>query len=297
MAIKRFKNYKIIRPILKGWSDDQKYYIEDERGEKLLLRVSDVSLYDKRLEEFENIKQLSKLDINMPKPIEFGTYNENKKVYSLLTWVEGDDAIEMLPKLDERTQYKLGFKAGQILEKIHTLRPTIKIQPWDKTIDIKIKKTIDFYRNCGFKIKNDDIIINYILDNEKYLKLRPITFQHGDYHLGNMIITKEGDLSIIDFNRSSYGDPWEEFDRFIFTWKENVTFARGQIEGYFKNEVPEDFFKVMSIYNARNLIASIPWSLDFGEEDLRIAVENSNLVYEAYEGFTSYIPNWYRRVK
>lgn len=295
--IKQFKKYKVIKPILKGWSDDQKYYLEAENGQKLLLRLSDISLYEKKLEEFKNLKRLSKSDINMSKPIEFGTCDENKKVYSLLTWIEGDDAIQMLPKLDEKIQYELGYKAGQILKKIHTLKPTMRIQPWNKTIDIKIKKTIDFYNNCGLRFKNDEIIINYILDNKKHLKDRPITFQHGDYHLGNMIITKEGDLGIIDFNRFSYGDPWEEYDRFVFTWKESDSFARGQIEGCFNNDIPEEFFKVMSVYNAKNLIASIPWSLNFGEEDLRIAIENANLVYETYKGFTSCIPTWYRRVK
>ncbi|WFA09074.1 phosphotransferase [Tissierella sp. Yu-01] len=286
-----------MKPILKGWSDDEKYYLEDEKGVKFLLRLTDISLYEKKLKEFENIKQLSKLDFNMSKPLEFGTCDGNKKVYSILTWIDGDDAIESLLKLSETTQYKLGYKAGQILREIHTLRPVKVIQPWEKTINIKINKTIEFYNDCGFKIEDDETIINYILDNERYLKARPITFQHGDYHLGNMIITVEGDLGIIDFNRSSYGDPWEEYDRFIFTWKESRFFARGQLDGYFDNNVPEEFFKVMSIYNARNLIASIPWSLNFGAEDLRTAVENAKLVYDAYDGFTSCIPDWYRRAK
>jgi hypothetical protein len=34
-----------------------------------------------------------------------------------------------------------------------------------------------------------------------------------------------------------------------------------------------------------------------GVEDLRTAVENAKLVYDAYDGFTSCIPDWYRRAK
>jgi aminoglycoside phosphotransferase (APT) family kinase protein len=294
MHIRKFNNYKVIKPILKGWSDDEKFYMEDDNGAKFLLRLSDISLYDKRLEEFESLKQLSELGLSISNPIEFGTLNDNKKVYSILTWIDGVDALDVVPKLSESRQYELGYNAGLILQKIQSLKPTKPIQPWNKTIGIKIKKTIEFYNNCGFKIKNDSIIIDYILSHERFLKDRPITFQHGDYHLGNMIISNESNLSIIDFNRFSFGDPWEEFDRLIFTWKESVFFARGQIDGYFNNDVPEEFFKILSIYNARNLIASIPWSLSYSDQDLEIAIVNAKLVYDSYDGFNSYIPKWYK---
>lgn len=49
--------------------------------------------------------------------------------------------------------------------------------------------------------------------NRYLLEGRPQTFQHGDYHVGNMIITKSRELGIIDLNRFDYGDPWEEFNR------------------------------------------------------------------------------------
>lgn len=57
---------------------------------------------------------------------------------------------------------------------------------------------------------NVDEDINYELLNG-----RTQSYQHGDYHVGNMIISPDNALSIIDFNRSDFGDPWEEFNRIV----------------------------------------------------------------------------------
>lgn len=35
-----------IEPIDKGWSGDKKYYVENIKGQKFLLRVSDISEYE-----------------------------------------------------------------------------------------------------------------------------------------------------------------------------------------------------------------------------------------------------------
>lgn len=44
---------------------------------------------------------------------------------------------------------------------------------------------------------------------------RPQCFQHGDYHIGNMMI-ENGKLVVIDFDRYDFGDPWEEFNRIVW---------------------------------------------------------------------------------
>lgn len=246
-------NWTKVEPILKGWSDDEKFYIEDMNGDKLLLRLSDIELYEKRKTQFHNMKHAYKLGINMSTPIEFGICSNGKKVYSLLTWVDGEDAINALALLNKAKQYELGLEAGRTLKKIHTIKPTEKLPDWEDFFQVQIDRVIESYNRCGYKIENDEDIISFIKKNKKYLAGRPMIFIHGDYHLGNMIITPEGNLGIIDFNRSGYGDPWKEFDRYIFTWGTSTEFANGQLHGYFNHNIPEEFFILMALYNARNL--------------------------------------------
>lgn len=292
--IKSYKNWEHIEHIDKGWSDDTKYLIVDKKGNKSVLRLSSIENSMKKRAEYNFVEMLSNLNINLSKPVEFGFCGNKKYVYSILTWIDGEEASIRIPILPDEKQYKLGVKAGKSLRLIHENIPALCSISWEAVYIDKINKVVDFYNKCGYKYKNAEKVIQFVKENMKYLKKRPITYQHGDFHLGNMVVTSDDDLGIIDFNRYSIGDPWEEYDRFVFTWKESRIFANGQLHGYFNGDVPDEFFHLMALYNARNLIASIPWSIPFGEKDLRIAIENADMVMNEYDEFNSYIPNWYK---
>ena len=57
----------------KGWSKDKKYLVTDEEGNKYLLRISSIELYDRKKKQFEYMKQVAALGIPMCKPISFGS--------------------------------------------------------------------------------------------------------------------------------------------------------------------------------------------------------------------------------
>ena len=45
--------WQIVKAINKGWSNDQKYYIQTTDGRELLLRTSDISQYENKKREFD----------------------------------------------------------------------------------------------------------------------------------------------------------------------------------------------------------------------------------------------------
>ena len=112
-----------------------------------------------------------------------------------------------------------------------------------------------------------------------------------------MIITSDNKLGIIDFNRCSFGDPWEEYDRFIFSWDNSIDFANGQIHGYFNNMVPDEFFRLMCFYNAINSLVSITWAIQFGETEIKVSLSNIEKYYKAYNSYKNHIPDWYEEPK
>jgi len=83
----------------------KKYYVETATNEKLLLRIADISQYDKKKKEFEVMKRLAASGVPVSQPVEFGICNNGQSVYSLFTWclrrrggdsfaqVAGNDAI------------------------------------------------------------------------------------------------------------------------------------------------------------------------------------------------------------
>lgn len=83
--IRDYSFFQKIEPLNKGWSNDRKYYIETVDGRRLLLRVSDISEYERKKTEFEMMKRVAALGVPMPQPLDFGICDQGKSGYLLLT--------------------------------------------------------------------------------------------------------------------------------------------------------------------------------------------------------------------
>ncbi|WP_422657728.1 aminoglycoside phosphotransferase family protein [Paenibacillus sp. EC2-1] len=287
------ETWKIVEEIHKGWSADKKYYIQTVDGTEMLLRMSDLSQYEKKKIEFESMKLLNGIDVPMSRPIEFGLCNNGQSVFSLLTWMEGEDAGEVIALLSAKEQYLIGVKAGEYLRRIHQVPANHDEQTWSEYYNCKIDKYIANYKDCGIYLKEDQTIMRYVEQNRYLLDDRPNVFQHGDYHLGNMVVTSSGDLGIIDFNRFDYGDPWEEFNRISFDASVSEYFASGRINGYFNHDVPDAFFRLMALYLASNQLSSVSWAIPFGEAEVNFMLKRAANVMEWFDGFQKYVPTWY----
>lgn len=285
--------WNTVEEIHKGWSKDRKYYIATKDGRELLLRLSDLSQYDRKQREFIAVKKLDAEDILMSRPLACGLCNNGQSVYSLFTWIGGQDANQAIPALSAAEQYRLGVQAGKALRKIHAIPADSGQMPWGERYNGKIDKNIANYKVCAITLKGAEKIIGFIERNRCLLDDRPQSFQHGDYHVGNMVITSSHELGIIDFNRLDYGDPWEEFNRITWDARLSALFASGRIHGYFNNDVPDAFFRLMALYIANNQISSIHWAIPFGREQVEIMLEQAGDVLNWYDGFQTCVPGWY----
>ena len=292
MDMKEYGNFRKVEIINKGWSYDEKYYIEIFDGEKLLLRISDISLYDTKIKEFEMLKEISKLDIPMNQPLKCGICNGGKSVFLLFKWLDGVDLEENIHKYSEEEQYRLGYDAGLILKKIHSVEISSDLN-WEEYFNSKMDKKIQDYIKCPLKYDGDKYILNYIEENRHLLKDRPITFLHGDYHIGNMLVNGKDELGIIDFNRCSYGDPWEEFNRIVWCASASPHFASGRINRYFDMNLPEEFFRLLALYICSNTLSSLPWAMSVDKKQIPTMLAQANEILIWFNNMKNPIPNWY----
>lgn len=293
-----YPRWSKIEKVNKGWSKDKKYYIEDISGEKLLLRISDVEDYDTKNKEYQSMKEISELGINMSKPVDFGVCNYGKCVYSLLTWIEGTAVDDVIGDLSDQTQYELGIKAGKILKKFHSISAPPEQKDWEQRMLSKFDRHLKRYKDSGIRVANDELALKFIQYNLHLLKNRPQTYQHGDFHIGNMILTNENELGIIDFNRWNYGDPFEEFYKMtIFSRELSIPFACGQINGYFDKKIPEDFFNTLALYLADVILFSIVWAIPYGEDEVKGMIRRAEMVLDDYDNFNMIIPKWFLESK
>lgn len=275
----------------KGWSSDKKYCVTDENGTRYLLRVSDILQYDTKQSEFNMMKQVASLGVPMCQPIEFGICEDG--VYTILSWIDGEDAEQVMLDYSDTEQYAYGLEAGRILCKIHSIPAPATQEDWETRFNRKMNNKIKKYNECPIKYENGQAFIDYINENRHLLKSRPQVYQHGDYHIGNMMIDRGGQLHIIDFNRNDYGDPWEEFNRIVWCAQKAPLFASGMVNGYFEGNVPLEFWKLLALYISSNTLSSVYWAIPFGQDEVDTMLNQAKEVLSWYDNMRNPVPTWY----
>lgn len=278
-------------PIRKGWSCDKKYCAVTADGTKYLLRITPEEKSASRTDMFRMQKEVAALNVPMCKPVEFGSCEEG--VYSIQSWIDGVDAEEIVPALSDTEQYVYGLDAGRILRKIHSIPAPATQEDWESRFNRKMDYKIQKYSECPIKYENGQLFIDYINANRHLLKDRPQVFQHGDYHIGNMMIDRNGILKIIDFDRYDFGDPWEEFNRIVWCAQKSPLFASGMVNGYFDGEAPLDFWKLLALYISSNTLSSVYWAIPFGQDEVNTMLNQAKEVLAWYDNMRNPIPTWY----
>ena len=280
-------------PIQKGWSGDRKFCVVTGDEDRFLLRIAPRDRYERKLREYERMQDAAKLGIPMCCAVEFGTCPEG--VYTMHTWINGVDAEESIMDMPVDQQYSYGLDAGRILAKLHTLPAPPDAIAWDARFQAKIDRKIALYEACPLKYDCGEAFLSYLSQNRHLLKDRPQCYQHGDYHIGNMMIDRSGKLNIIDFDRDDYGDPWEEFNRIVWCAQAAPAFASGMVDGYFDGNIPMDFWSLLALYICSNTLSSLPWAFSFGENEIRVMRNQAAQVLQWYAGMENVVPTWYHK--
>ena len=278
-------------PIDKGWSGDQKYHVYDSKGQEYLLRISPIERYDRKHSEFQRMQQVAAMGIPMCLPIEFGICENG--VYSLQSWVAGPDMGEVISSFSIARQYVYGSDAGRILKKLHRLPAPQGIPLWADRFNQKINRKIEMYTDCPLKYERGEAFLEYIEHHRYLLADRPQSYQHGDYHTGNMMLDQNGILTIIDFDRDDYGDPWEEFNRIVWCVQDSPAFASGMVDGYFDGNIPTQFWDLLALYICTNTLSSLPWAIPYGKKEIDVMKKQAAQVLTWYDGMCRTVPSWY----
>lgn len=280
--------------IQKGYSEEIKYKVKTDKN--YFLKISPLSFTKKKELEVKYISALEK-EIKFPKLVEMKF--ETNSILSLYEWIDGVDIREYVSKLTGEELYQYGIQAGSFLKKIHSLSIEEILVNWQEYYIQKSKKKIHSFRKLNENFAEIETFIDYIQSHQSLLKYRPISLCHGDYHVGNMMIELETKkLVIIDFGSLEIGDPMEEFNRMIWNAQLSEEFATGLINGYFNGKIiPDDFWKLMAYYMACDVVGSIPWAVNYGNDQLTIMLERAKIVLDWFDNFERVIPKFYKKSK
>ena len=287
----QLQSFTSLTEIKKGWSGDKKYRAVDSSGNEFLLRITSSARGERYPDMFRMQKKVESLGVSMCEPFECGKCAEGN--YMLQRFIRGVDAEEAVKAMSEGEQYLLGYEAGKMLQLIHSI-PAPEDQPdWEPRFNAKIDRKIANYEKCPIKFDGDHYILDFLAENRHLLKDRPQCYQHGDYHIGNMMV-EDGKIVIIDFDRYDFGDPWEEFNRIVWCAQAAPAFASGNVDGYFDGEIPHKFWELLALYIGSNMLSSVPWAIPFGEREINTMLNQARDVLDWYDNFTNVVPKWYK---
>jgi len=290
-----YSKFAKIEALHAGLSSDEKYCVETGDGQKSLLRISDISEYEHKRTLFNMMKLAAAQEIPMCFPIDFGRCNGGKSVYQRFAWRDGKNLEEILPLLPETKQYSLGLKAGEILQKIHSIPAPDNLEDWSVRYLRVNENRMKSFCGCDVKIKETDAILDYFEHHKHLLKGREQCLHHGDYHTGNLLVTDSLNLSVIDWellDYDNYGDPWEEFNR-IGISDVLPHFSTGLINGYFRGKPPEAFWCLLALYLSAGALMLVSWAYYTQKEELDYSINHIYDVLQWFDNMKNPIPAWY----
>lgn len=272
-----------------GWSGERKFIVTTKDKCKYLLRILTKEQYFSQAEGISLLEQCKEVLGNIPRLIQHGKALDGS-YYLLLTYLEGQNGMEVINNYTTEEQYDMGVAIGKTIKKIHKLNVTAMSHKYIEEFKNKVNEYLNFYKSHEdiLTITNVEENINKLLNN---LSKRELTILHNDFHLGNMVI-HDGCISLIDFNRATFGDWLKEFDGIAWSVKYSPIFAAGILDEYLKDENIEEFFEVFKGYLTVWQIQMIYFTRDQNEEEKK---EVLDLIKNTNEWYVQsrIIPNWY----
>ena len=276
-------------PLKGGWTPDRKYRAVSADGTPYFLRIGPADRAERLEQVFRLQKQAAELGLPLARPLERGPCAEG--FYTLESWIEGIDARGAIPTRTEAQLYADGLLAGETLRGIHSIPAPPELPTWADRYIAKLRRRVEEYRACPLKYEKDEAILSGIDLHRELLSGRPQCFQHGDFHAGNFMYV-DGKLTVIDFDRCGFGDPWEEFKKIPWCVEASPALARGLVDGYFGCPPPEEFWQLLHLYLCRGLLSNLPWAIPYGPEEVQIMRRQAVTVMGWYRD--GLIPAWSR---
>ena len=277
-------------PLNKGWSSDRKFILKSS-SETVLLRILDSTKFHRKIQELNYLQQLDLAPVQFSQGLSVELIKN--EVHYKTSYLVGQDFEEIIDTLSLEKQRELGTQAGTALKAIHSQVKIDGTLSWEKHYGSKMDRNIKAYKECGTRFIGDDILIDKLNELRDLIKARPVTFQHGDYHIGNFLLCEDGNLGILDFDRWDIGDPWEEFNRIVWTREKSPIFTRSMIMSYFDDQITDHFFDLLFLYIGVNALASIPWATKYNDEEIKVMLKLIQRFDEDTLHFTQTKPLWF----
>ncbi|WP_300347899.1 aminoglycoside phosphotransferase family protein [Clostridium sp.] len=232
---------------------------------------------DKRERELNSLEFLKNCDVNVPKVIDFGEYNNHQWI--LMEYIDGEVFEHIYLNLDMHSKLKLFSNLGECLGKIHSYKIFDYALDWNKSIRkeefklnkikkfeervIEIEKQNSPYKELLFSIM-EEIRKNF----EELFSIERFRFTHNDFDGRNVLVKSEKGVyivqAIIDFEQSYPDDYCNDLANLYFKYfMENKDYEKAFLHGYNKYMTLDNkFYDILRIYLMLMIVEHCSWSYE-----------------------------------
>lgn len=89
-------------------------------------------------------------------------------------------------------------------------------------------------------------------------------------------------------------EDWEiRFNRIVWCAQKAPLFASGIVNGYFDDNVPMEFWRLLALYISSNTLSSVYWAIPFGQDEVNTMLNQAKEVLSWYDNMRNPVPTWY----
>lgn len=217
--------------------------------------------------------------------------NNNNEYWVLNEWVSGNTFCSIMPSLKKDEQKRKIKQIAESLREIHTENQI------ESAVVLEADTLINFLQ-CRFINRNTQkLLLSYMLDKLPAIQKRHCTIVHGDFHIGNIILTEDDGITFIDMDDIRYGDPYIDLvyaSNLICSDDEYYTYYL-LLNYYFANNIPTEFWPIVNFY-------SIIKAISIMESEAAMSVDGKPILsieglVKQHCGFVEEQPLWYTRLR
>lgn len=229
---------------------------------------------------------LPKKDIPTPQCLGFDSSQEIiPEKYIIISYIKGTSLSDGFKDHDKKTQRKLSFQMGEILEKIHSITPE-DLDGGDQLFGPRVgwkklyKKEFTSFLEEAMKGKyfstetEEEIKTIYLQFQNKVSDLKnELRLVHSDFSAGNIQVNDGEIVGIFDFEWSHIGDPLWDLQKLLINFQLGDGFSKADfLKGYQLENITEEERTRIKMYTLHQGLWEI-WATKtqlflFGEKEI-----------------------------
>jgi aminoglycoside phosphotransferase (APT) family kinase protein len=290
-SIPFLKNNLSFEFIDEGFSVDEKWCVD----QTYLVRISPNGNRERLDLQANLINAAHENDLHIPFVYEVGIHND--KPYMILDYMQGENGRVMLPKLSMEVQYRIGQQVGQTLYKMHQIPAPVSYSSWDHRWISRVRRLLPRFEDIAVGNKRYQKVARFVMNHLHLIEGRPSCVQHYDFHPGNILIHEEQFTGLIDMQKITYADPFNEFYKMeYFNVPISKSYSRGVLDGYHENKgIPDSFWELHRLYAAIHIMSAEVWANEIALDQQDRFKIYTDFTISQFDDFNLLIPKWYMK--